>query len=309
MDVQLDNNNDLDDEEAYFDEEEDEPIVEVPRQSRPIEEVYLSDDELPNGNVESVEPEGDFQKDEDIVFLDEVPKNEEHSSNSSSNISLHPDITETWKLWTRYGIPLNDKRELLQKYCPPKVLQTPEINQEILVTLHKRPIDKDEHIRTSQDLLSSALTALGSTMSTLLVEKDGSDRLKVMNSLNDTAKLLTELFHFDTDKRRSQLISWKSKPLQSVLADTKPDEFLFGSDLQSKLDEAQQLGIIGPLKPYVYKKRNNNLPRRSFPSPYHWFGKDEEENEDEEQNFVLNPLKQEDKFVCKKEEFPIIKLE
>lgn len=301
----------MDDEDEYSDEEADEPIIEVPLENQAIEEINLSDDDQPNINEESNRLEEESEKEEDIVFLTELPKNEERFPNSSGEFSLHPDIMETWKLWTRCGIPLKDKKELLEKYCPPKVLRTPEINEEILVTLHKRPIDKDEHIRTSQDLLSSALTALGTTMSTLLVERDGSDRLKVMNTLNDTAKLLTELYHFDTDKRRSQIISWKSKPLRPILAGTQPDEFLFGSELKSKLNEAQQLGIIAPLKPYVYKKKNNNQPRRSFPSPYHWYGRDEneEEEEEEEQNFVLNPMKQDVKFVCKKEEFPIIKLE
>ena len=272
-----------------------------------IEQVNL-DDEFPNGYDDSsrceeteqipliILPDDDDEEKDTLEKKPELPES-----------SILPDLRDIWKLWTRGGIPQNEKKELIEKYSPPVELKTPEINEEILVTLHKRPLDKDKHIFTSQELLSSALTALGTTMSTLLVGNEKSDSLKVINGLNDTAKILTELFYTETIKRRAQLMSWKSIPLRGVLAETKPDEFLFGKHLRDKINEAQRIGRIGPLKPYV-KPKNKKKRYKSFPSPY-WDCDRNYKGEEEPQNFVINPMKKEVIFVCKKEEFPTIKLE
>lgn len=282
----------LDDEDENYNNNEDNfnndsLIEEVPCESPPIEEIDLSDDELSKIWEDHNSKPEENSVDEDIIFLQEGSTKE--NGIPVPTVLLHPDIRETWTVWTRSGVPLKDKEELLHKYTPPKFLKTPAINPEILTTLHKRPVEKDEFVRSSQEMVGSALTALGSAMTSLLSE-DEYDKLKLLNTLNDTAKILTSLFHFDTDKRRSNIISWKPPPVQKFLVTTKPDELLFGKNLPSKINEAQNSGRLGKLKPYVFKK-NNNRPYRYFPSPYHWFGsRDDEKNEID---FVMNPLKKE----------------
>ncbi|XP_051168619.1 uncharacterized protein LOC127286273 isoform X2 [Leptopilina boulardi] len=221
FDDESENYNNNEDEDNYH---QDSIIEEIPPEIEPIEEIDLSDDELAkiweNGENSPKPPD-----DEDVVFLKEGTIKE--NGIPVQSCSLHPDIRETWTVWTRAGIPFKDREELQKKYPPPKFLSTPQINPEILETLHKRPIEKDEFIRSSQELVGSALTALGSVMTSLLSDVE-MDKLKVLNGLNDAAKILTSSFHLDTDKRRSNIISWKPKPIQKILVSTKPDEFLFG---------------------------------------------------------------------------------
>lgn len=286
-DEQLEQELDEEDDERY--NNNDSIIEEIPREIIPVEEIDISDDEL----SKIWEDTKENSIDEDVVFLKEDTIKENGVSIPCS--SFHPDIRETWTVWTRAGIPSKDQEELQKKYVPPKFLQTPLVNPEILETLHRRPIEKDEFVRSSQEMVGSALTALGTVMTSLLSEGE-CDKLKVLNSLNDTAKILTSLYHLDTDKRRSNIISWKPTPVQKILVSTKPDEFLFGKNLSGRIRAAEASGKIHKLKPYVFK-RNNDRPYRYFPSPYHWFGSSD--NEKNDIDYVMNPLKKEKK--CKVE--------
>ena len=90
------------------------------------------------------------------------------------------------------------------------------------------------------------MVALGSAITMLLsINDEGIDRLQLIEYLCDAGKLLAASHYKESVARRAFISPGINKPLRTALEVTKPDSFLYGSDLQAKIKEAKFIGKVG----------------------------------------------------------------
>ncbi|KAJ8679755.1 hypothetical protein QAD02_015542 [Eretmocerus hayati] len=177
---------------------------------------------------------------------------------------LRPELTVRWTVWKSDGLDDDTKKELLDKYVPDTTLAAQKLNPELLSILSEAAIKRDSHIESNQKLTGTALTALGSAVSSLLTCKNYS-RVKLLETLHDTGKILSELHHEQLESRKACILPITNKNMKSVLEKAKPDEYLFGSNLSDKIKEAKVMEKVGnDLKSVPIKKPFN---KNNFRNP------------------------------------------
>lgn len=102
-----------------------------------------------------------------------------------------------------------------------------------------------------QNMVGSALSILGSTISSIYENKDKSlDLESLLSQLCDTAKFLTEIIHKQSKSRKAFIEPGLARETKVILKDTKVDEFLFGKELTEKIREVKAINKLGEnLKP------------------------------------------------------------
>lgn len=86
------------------------------------------------------------------------------------------------------------------------------------------------------------MVALDAAITTLLINSDeGIDRLQLLENLCDAGKLLAASHYKESIARRAFISPGINKPLRTALDETKPDKFLYGSELQAKIKETNLL--------------------------------------------------------------------
>ena len=111
----------------------------------------------------------------------------------------------------------------------------PRLNPEISLKLSNHLKTRDNHMSTRQQLASSALAALGSTMSSLIEETESIDKVIFMERLMDAAKCLTEIMHSTVKSRIASILAGVDRNIKATLEKTESGEFLFGNNLSEKL--------------------------------------------------------------------------
>ncbi|OXU19213.1 hypothetical protein TSAR_014910, partial [Trichomalopsis sarcophagae] len=145
------------------------------------------------------------------------------------------------KYWFKNGIEKDQKEVLLEKYVNPEGLNVPKLNPEILRKLPSYSNARDTYMCKRQELAGSALTAIGSVMTNLIEEKESIDKVEMMERLHDAGKLIVKMMHSQNKSRAAFIIAGLDKDSNSILENTKPEEFLFGGDLSEKFKQAQTL--------------------------------------------------------------------
>lgn len=87
-------------------------------------------------------------------------------------------------------------------------------------------------------------------------EEETVDKIQLLEWLFDTAKLLTELHHNQTDCRKSVIVPGLTRELKEVLKSTVPNKFLFGEGLAGKIKDTKALEKMGR----DIKAQPKNLP-------------------------------------------------
>ncbi|KAJ8687834.1 hypothetical protein QAD02_023628 [Eretmocerus hayati] len=193
---------------------------------------------------------------------------------------LRPELTVRWTVWKSDGLDDDTKKELLDKYVPDTTLAAQKLNPELLSILSEAAIKRDSHIESNQKLTGTALTALGSAVSSLLTCKNYS-RVKLLETLHDTGKILSELHHEQLESRKACILPITNKNMKSVLQKAKPDEYLFGSNLSDKIKEAKVMEKVGnDLKSVPIKKPFN---KNNFRNPQKKIAPDQNQSNYENQ--------------------------
>lgn len=187
----------------------------------------------------------------------------------SGQFILQQDIARMWNNWTSIGLEKDKLEELLKKYprsgnCN---LEAPKVNPEIGAVMSEITSKRDKHFVESQQIIGSAMVALGTTLSTLLEEnEEGIDKLTLIEYLGDAGKLLSAVQFKESKTRRAFISPNIDKSLRLVIDESKPDTFLYGSDLQSKIKEAKSIEKIGSdlkMKPQE-KKAPEKLAKKTL---------------------------------------------
>lgn len=201
---------------------------------------------------------------ETLKLLGDDPEKDE-----SEKFSLQQDLAQRWKGWISSGLKKDMLEELLKKYgrsgnCP---LDAPMLNPEIMASLSEVTTKRDKHFVQSQKMIGSAMVALGTAITMLLVNNDeGIDRLQLIENLCDAGKLLAATHYKESLARRAFISPGISKPLRTTLDNSKPEVFLYGSDLQAKIKEAKSIVRVGDdLKVKIAQKQSvEKLPNKNL---------------------------------------------
>lgn len=101
------------------------------------------------------------------------------------------------KYWSENGLKDEVLEDLLSSYPRPKEFEAPKLNPEIACLLSEADLQRDNMLMENQNLIGSALTALGSAY-TMMKDKDENeavDKMALVQKLSDAAKLITQYQH------------------------------------------------------------------------------------------------------------------
>lgn len=195
-------------------------------------------------------------------------------NNSKQNeLNLQPTLAKKWNEYISKGLDLNAKKDLIEKYplegnCH---LSAPKLNPELASMLNEAAIRRDKHFCDSQNLLGAGMSALGMALSSLITNKEGGDRLDIIQKLSDTGKLLAELHHVNSIARRAYISPGLNKNIKPVMEKTAIGSFLYGDNLTEKIKDAKSMEKVAQdLKlaiPPSFKKpqHSNNLNWKTPP--------------------------------------------
>ena len=133
------------------------------------------------------------------------------------------------------------KEALLKKHVRKGVcfLEAPMLNPEVAASLDDSSLNKDKCFCKTQNLVGSALTALGKVIDHIKKKKrEDIDVRKAIEGLWETFQFLAEMYRGQTGARKSCIIPSINKQVASVPEKTVTVEFLFGAKLGEKLKEA-----------------------------------------------------------------------
>ncbi|XP_031334424.1 uncharacterized protein LOC116164387 [Photinus pyralis] len=206
----------------------------------------------------------DVDSDDEILFcLGKDPKN-----TSAVEHALHPELAARWNIWLSEGIPEESKKELIGKYsvkgnCK---LSSPKLNAELETHLAESAKRRDVHFVDTQNLIGKAMAALGSAITILFKNKEeGVDRLQLLETLCDTGKLMAEVHHNQSLARRAFISPGLERNIKPILERNKIDDFLFGSNLSQKVDEAKAIQKNSLL--FINNKKN---PQQRISKNLNW---------------------------------------
>lgn len=201
---------------------------------------FISDDQtlrvLTPDNTENIPPENDIliisnneTLDEDVLrHLGEDPL-----AKNDKVFELHKAVSTRWENILNVGLDNKIKQELMEKYPSPsnlKELKAPILNQEVLPVISNYTLKKDKYQIFDQNQLSAGITAIGAGINILLENTEASDKAKLLPLLSDAGRLLVDLHHNMSIRRRAFITPALNKAAKDIIDTSPVDNFLFGSD-------------------------------------------------------------------------------
>lgn len=140
------------------------------------------------------------------------------------------------------GLGKDARDKLTEKYPTPSNFPNavaPIMNAELLATLSEPSVKRDRRIVNRQNLIGNLMTCLGRSLTNIL--KGDINSKKLIEEINDAAKIASEVHHQDSSSRKFFALSGASKVIQEAVKNTKIDSFLFGTDCAEKIKAAQSI--------------------------------------------------------------------
>ncbi|XP_076283313.1 uncharacterized protein LOC143210388 [Lasioglossum baleicum] len=164
------------------------------------------------------------------------------------------DIAIRWADILRQGLPEEEKKELRRKYPIPEnciTMEPPKLNPQIRATLLDPLISRDKKIVEKQQKVSVCLAALGPMLGDLL-RGNTPNKLSLITTLSDVSRLLVDLQQDESQTRRLLIVSKLNNAMKDTLISSNLDEWLFGKDLEERLNAAKVMERSSKnLKPIV----------------------------------------------------------
>ena len=229
-------------------------------------------------STEKENSKDESQIEEDQLMLEALGA--DPSATDAVEIPLEDLMVKRWKYWLNNGQKEEDLSFLMTEYATPNFLKVPELNQEIiLLPLPKHVVDRDNHFKEEQELISAAIVHAGA-MATVIAENIHlyQDKIgyKMIAMIQEQVQLLTHAFLEKSIARKIFILpSIKDPKRKSILEAQSADEFLFGADLPEKLkaldtvlQASNKLGsAFKPVKrtSSFLEQRDNHPKRRGRP--------------------------------------------
>lgn len=215
-----------------------------------------------NEEVKSNDPSKAALDDDTLKLLGEEVKIIERGPD------IHEALSTRWTEILKNGLNSEVKEALLKKYPVPQncdYLQAPETNPAIKNIMLQFNEKKDNFKQGRQQQLGTGITAIGQTMTALLNFKveDNSPfadiKASAIEKLGDAARILTDLFHELSLRRRACVVPGLNPTAKKVAENSNIDSFLFGKDYSEKLTIAKNIEKEGKdiaKTPSNFKKQN-----------------------------------------------------
>jgi len=159
-------------------------------------------------------------------------------------IGLHEEIANRWNCLASSGLKIDKRKQLMDKYPVPencKLIKPPLLNEEVEPILLADGKKKDEQLVGFQRQLSAATTAIGIALTEAFSLKDSNKQTKMCALLSDSGRLLCDLQHSLSIKRRSHIIPSLKASIRRVGEKSLINSHLFGNDFSSRLKEARDV--------------------------------------------------------------------
>lgn len=176
--------------------------------------------------VEPLVPETEVATLEESILsaLGEPTDSEKHYGDE-----IHQEILKRIENILTDGLKVDQKEDLTKKYLIPSnavLLDAPKLNVELESLLSEEIILRDKRVEERQQHLGVALSAVTRVIDDIL--KKNYNSLKVITTLSDAARILSDLHFQDTITRRKLITPSLEKNLAQTIDKVKRNEFLFG---------------------------------------------------------------------------------
>ncbi|CAG9759773.1 unnamed protein product [Ceutorhynchus assimilis] len=195
-------------------------------------------------------------------------------------------LLSIWMELIKNGLPEDALLELGKKYPFPEncsSLQAPKLNPELKAAINDSGKKRDDRLWNIQNLVGTALAAVGKAETILLKKQDKDDEtLAVIGCLSDAGRLLAKVHHSESEARRSIILGFSLQSnlqplLKEALLAAPLDCWLFGKDLSERLKAAKvleklvaDLKVVKPRPVLQAKNLNSQGPfRQQKRSRYH----------------------------------------
>ncbi|KAK2577092.1 hypothetical protein KPH14_001011 [Odynerus spinipes] len=152
-------------------------------------------------------------------------------------LAIHKDIAVKWEEIVKKGLPAEERKTLLNKYSPRincTFINPPRINLEVKAAVDSKISKRDDRVSEKQEMIGAALAGIGKEL-TFIRKSNFDGKIAQLESLNNAARLLTDLQRDETEIRRSLILKNIKASFTDTLKDTTPGEWLFGKDISEKL--------------------------------------------------------------------------
>ncbi|XP_011875731.1 PREDICTED: uncharacterized protein LOC105566387 [Vollenhovia emeryi] len=197
------------------------------------------------------------------------------SKSRGTQFPLQEEPESRWGHWLSTQLGKEELDQLLDQYSRESDkcnFEAPKQNPEIAAMSPEVLVQRDQKFITLQNTVGSALVALGSAISSLLVDEE-IDKLELLRRLCDSGKLLTQVHRGLSTTRRAFVSPGLNKQVRDALEGINPDKFLYGSNLSEKVKEVRVMSKIGqelrppPKKQTIQRSGNSKGPFVKFKKP------------------------------------------
>lgn len=183
---------------------------------------------------------------------------------STQAYTLHQAISKRWGHILSHGLPKDERDKLTNATDQPYNiwLVAPAINPELLTIVPPGYQTRDAAHSGYQTQLGSGIASLGKAINVLLDDDNDISRKNLLTDLNNTGRILSNLFNNISVTRRLLITPLLSKNMKEIAEKTVPDKLLFGPDLAEKIKTQKVLETTGkdlkapqPVRQKSYKTR------------------------------------------------------
>lgn len=204
------------------------------------------------------EVSGDKHSDENFSIIQQLEQGEveeelddellevlgEEVEDSGPQVKVNEKLKKWWKGWMEKGLTEETRKELIKKYPRNGEFGTeaPKVNLEIQRHLTEIAKKRDEHFIQTQSCVGTALSSLSAAVSMLTeVSTEPVNQTLLLKYLWDTGKILSEVFHQQSEARKSFITPTLDKDLKPTLNASISDEWLYGQSLTEQVKEANAI--------------------------------------------------------------------
>ncbi|KAI5641879.1 hypothetical protein NE865_05878 [Phthorimaea operculella] len=171
---------------------------------------------------------------------------EDPTSKPEFGNEIHKELSSRLEHIVTSGLSKDNRKELFDKYLVPSNctrIAAPLLNPEIKAALPDLTLKRDKGIEVRQKQLALAITCIGQAITSEMQSKNKNNLL--LKQLMDGVRMLCDIQHADSMKRRYFACSSLKKDINDQLQPTKIDKFLFGENLAETLKAAKAVSKSG----------------------------------------------------------------
>lgn len=167
---------------------------------------------------------------------------------------VHPEVATRWTAILMGGLKDEEVNLLLKTYPAPEncsLIVPPKVNVEIAKAARDFPLQLDAKKVRHQNQVGAALTAISRILTDFCKEGVSEQTWSsYIRYLRDAARLLADVHHSETVLRQGLLSEDFNSELRDMLNSSVHDEWLFGRDLNERLQASKALDkVSSELKP------------------------------------------------------------